>query len=204
MNNTSTRTFFRLLFAPQVVNMEPAGTCSSARFAVNLPLNRSPLRAAPPVSVRKSYGSVVPQSFQFGNAHLPLHSGKRGSRESSTCYCGALPAGSLKDWPTTPGSQLRQRIAATSRASSAKVLAPVGQAVNSGETATPARVLQATAQYSICGWGEFICAIPSTTTSWSYAHQHLKAAESNLNGLKAKMSREVVYRGVDARLGLQP
>jgi hypothetical protein len=64
--------------------------------------------------------------------------------------------------------------------------------VITGQTATLARVLRATAQYSICGWGVFFTTAPSTTTSRSYAHLHLKAAEPHLYGLQVKMSREVV------------
>lgn len=61
--------------------------------------------------------------------------------------------------------------------------------VRPGQTATPARVLRATAQYSICGWGFYT---PSTPTSRSYADKSLKAAEPHLEVLEASISREGV------------
>lgn len=63
------------------------------------------------------------------------------------------------------------------------------QSVYSGETATLARVLQATAQYSICGWRVYFTGPPSPTTSWSYAHQHLKAAEAKPRGAARQNER---------------
>lgn len=62
-------------------------------------------------------------------------------------------------------------------------------AVDPHKTGALARVLRATAQYSICGWGFFA---PSTTTSRSQAHLSVKAPEGKCGKAESKMSREVV------------
>ena len=68
MNYPNRLSRFRLLFAGDVVNMRRADDCLT-RFEAHLPLNRSPFRAASPVSARKRYGSIVPHTFGLKIEH---------------------------------------------------------------------------------------------------------------------------------------
>lgn len=248
-------TRFRLRFALQVVNIQAhAGEASQLR---------SELDAGGATTLPESYPwwrvYVFPLTIKTKHVRgrYPwLREANRGPRKSSTCSCGACQF-AFPNLPARQWARIRWRsaksadasIAATSRTSSAKVLAhsmdvllllwgcgggnpllgsnptrtckrfacegilPMGQAagahksgcfeailhsttfksaaywrapVNSSKTGTLARVLQATAQYSICGWGVYVSAAPSTTTSWSYAHQSLKAPEGKLGRAVSK------------------
>ena len=76
------------------------------------------------------------------------------------------------------------------RANEVALLPGFRSTVNPNKTDALERVLQATAQYSICGCGGD--AAP-TTTSWSIAHSLAKASEGKFGGAVVRMSREVVY-----------
>jgi hypothetical protein len=137
-------------------------------------LDREPLQAGSCFSEKDSRSSELREPF-----HLKIEREICASVRGAACCMGARIA-----QPSASGSQVCGRgrpFKSVPRPyrEFASILA-ASQKVYPGQTATLERVLRATAQYSICGWGEVA---PSTTTSRSSAHQHLKAAEPHLGRL---------------------